>query len=81
MPIHSRLKITGKVAIPDMTTFLKKSEVDIKNLTITKVEWAGRCVTLGFSLSDGQSVKAGPTPGFNESHIFNPAKKITRVEV
>jgi hypothetical protein len=37
--------------------------------------------SLGFSLSDGQSCKAGTYKDFDESHIFDPSRKITKVEV
>ena len=43
------------------------------------VEWNG-CETLGFTLNDGQSCKTLYTE-FNNSYIFHPNKKITRVEV
>ena len=36
--------------------------------------------TLGLTLTDGESVKAG-NKDFNHSHIFDSAKKITKVEV
>ena len=35
---------------------------------------------LGFTLGDGQSCKAGTKNNFNFNHVFDPSKKITRIE-
>jgi hypothetical protein len=67
------------VSIPDMTPFAVKSLQDIKNLKITKVEWTSS--SLFITLIDGQTCRAGTKYFWCESHIFDPFKKITRVEV
>ena len=51
----------------------------LRNLTITQVYWHGN-LTIGLQLSDGQTCKAGDRDFIN-SHIFDPVKKITKVEV
>ena len=67
----------GTVYFPDMSTLAQKSWHDLRNLAIARVEWNSG---LGIALSDGQSYKLGPG-NFTDSHTFDPAKKITRVEV
>ena len=52
-----------------------KSLETFKNLRITQVKW-NKSATLGFTLSDGQSCKAGKLD-FKRTHNFNPTKKIT----
>ena len=36
--------------------------------------------TFGFTLNDGQSYRAETEQGFNKSHTFDPAKKITKIQ-
>ena len=49
-----------------------------EQLSISKVKW-NDIYTLGFTLKNGQTVRAG-TRNFTNSYTFNPKKKITRVE-
>ena len=61
----------------------EKSVQELRKLRITKVEWHS-IRTLQFTLSDGQSCKTDTsefTSEMTDSHIFDPTKKITRVEV
>jgi hypothetical protein len=67
------------VKIPDDAKLAKKSMIELKNLSIKEVFWAGN-VTFGFVLSDFQGCKAG-NYHFDQSYSFNPKEKITRVEV
>ena len=71
-------KFLGTLSIPNMTKIGDKSWEELKNLTITQVEW-DKEARLGFTLNDGQKIKIG-TKDFDESHTFDPTKKITRIE-
>ena len=51
----------------------------IRNLAITKVQW--NCnYTLGFTLSDGKTCRAGTSFDFNRRYVFKQSKKITKIE-
>ena len=52
---------------------------ELRNLTITQVQWYGNIVSLGFTLSDGKNCRAGTSYDFNRSHVFDPSKKITKI--
>ncbi len=72
--------ITGTVVLSDMLSLAKRSLEELRKLRIIKVKWIGIATySLGFTLSDGQTCKAGRN-GFSERHTFDPAKKITKVE-
>ena len=70
---------TCSLLIPDLTMLRDKSWQELRNLKINQVQWSGFIHTIGFTLSDDQSCKAG-TRDFNQSHTFDPTKKITRIE-
>ena len=53
---------------------------ELRNLTITKILWIGN-LALFLTLSDGQTCKVGHRLDFKGSYSFDPAKKITKVEV
>ena len=55
------------------------SPQQLRKLTITQVQWSNR-FKIGFALSDGQNCKFGGIYELNKGHVFDPAKKITRVE-
>ena len=71
--------LISKVIFPDMSTLAKQNRQELKNLIITQVHWDKNC-SLGLTLNDDKSCKAG-TVVCNNSHTFDPTKKITRVEV
>ncbi len=64
--------------IPNMAE-INKSMRDLRNLTFMKVEWYG-LLALSITLNDGQTCKAGANIEVNESHTFDRAKKITKIE-
>ena len=66
------------VSVPDMPTLVSKSVQELNNLTITQVKWF-TFYSFGFTLNDGQSCEV-VRYAFDKSHIFDPTKKITRVE-
>ena len=51
----------------------------LRKLTLNEVNWYKPGHAIKFKLSDGQTCKAGDYKCWN-SHIFDPAKKITRIE-
>ena len=53
-----------------MPTLAKKSWQELGNLAITQVKWKFTA-TLGFTLSDGKTCKAGTSNDFNDSHVFD----------
>ena len=69
----------GTFSFPDMPTLTHLSWQELRNLTITQVKWNG-ALTIGFTISDSQSCKAGKE-NFINSHSFDQTKKITKVEV
>ncbi len=60
-----------------MTTLEDLTLEELRNLGITQVEFCD-LQTLCFTLSNGQTCKAG-THGFQKRHNFDPSKKITKV--
>ena len=71
--------ITGHVMVPDQARFVDKTLEEIKDLRISQVQWyANR--TLGFTLTDEQSCKTGTYRDIKDSHVFNPTKKITKID-
>jgi hypothetical protein len=71
--------VTHTVTIPEISTLANKRIEELRNLTISKVHW-NTIYTLGITLSDGKTCKAGTKYDYKDSHSFNPAKKITRIE-
>jgi hypothetical protein len=63
-----------------MLTLKNKSLEELINLHLTYVKWRTN-ITLGFILSNNESCIAGSAQEVNMSHIFDPKKKITKVEV
>ena len=70
--------ISTRITVPNMSKIIHKSFQELRNLQITKVEWCDK-LFLGFTLSDGQTCNAGQY-NFNQSHVFDPAKKTTCIE-
>ena len=66
------------MSAPDMPSLANMSVKNLRNLTITQVEW-NNYYSIAFTLSDGQKCKAGSF-SFLDCHTFNPSKKITRIE-
>ena len=63
-----------------MLDIASKTLHELRNLSITKVQWC--CyLTLGFTQSDGQNCQAGTKYAYDQSHTFDPAKKITKIIV
>ena len=54
-----------------------KTYQELRSLTITQVQWI-ECYSIGFTLSDGQTYRVG-TLDCEDSHTFDPQKKITKV--
>ena len=79
IPLNVVNLVSSTMSFPDEQKLAGKSFKELCNLAFQKVQWCGNA-TLGFVLNDGQSCKAGKED-FNESHTFNPTKKITKVEV
>ena len=72
-------EVISTVTVPDVRKLGEKCLEEIRNLTIIQVQWHYHA-TLGFTLNDAQSCKAG-SYNFDECYSFDPAKKITRIEV
>ena len=51
---------------------------ELGNLAITQVQW-NSIETLGFTLNDGKTCRAGKTKNFNYTHNFKQSKKITKI--
>ena len=65
--------------LPDVEKLASKNLKDLRNLTISQVRW--RYIdSFEFTLTDGLSAKCQYPVVPYESHTFNPAKKITRIE-
>ena len=69
------------VSIPNMLEIGNKSVHELRSLIITEMKWSSLfgLWSLGFTLNNRQTCKSG-IASFNDSHSFNPTKKITRVE-
>ena len=80
IPTKAVNSVTGTSSIPDMTTLTDQSLSQLRNMTITQLQWMdGHLLTFGLTLNDGQTCKAGPSD-FNKSHKFDPANKITKIK-
>ena len=79
--VNSYEAVTGKIVFPDMNRIRGMTLEQLVNLSITKVQWTQDNVhVLGFTLSDGQTCKAG-TYDYNGNFDFPADKKIVKVEV
>ena len=79
-------------SIPNMLQIAAMSARQLGTLTITQVKWRQNSLKLiSFTLSDGQTCTAGtfyvnnygetiPDDKLDQSHTFDPAKKITKIE-
>ena len=67
------------VSLPEIAILGNKSVQALRNLQISQVQWLKNLYTLSFTLNDVQIGKAGKD-NLTESHTFDPAKKITRVQ-
>ena len=65
--------------VPNMLTFANKNVEKLRKFRIDRVFWSGS-YTVGISLNDGQRCDAGAKLGYTQVHIFDPTKKITKVE-
>ena len=73
--------VTGKVIFPDMALIRTMTLDQLTKLTITKVQWyQDYCHILGFTMSDGQTCKAGTNCDYNNSFDFCADIKIVKVE-
>ena len=69
------------MGVPDMPTLENKNVSELRNLTVTQIKWS-KPDALSLTLSDDQSCEARRRfGGFTDSHTFDPAKKITKIEV
>ena len=80
------------VSIPNMLEIGNKSVHELRSLIITEMKWSSLfgLWSLGFTLNNGQSCRAGRNPDpdrlgldpykFAHSHTFDPTKKITKIE-
>ena len=79
--VATNANITGMVAVPDIAKLKDKSLEELRNLGIHQVQWeSSGLLTLGFTLTDGESCKSGATRDFECSHTFDQSKKITRIK-
>ena len=62
-----------------MSTLTKKSAKELRNLAIASVQFYSTLI-IGFTLTDGQSIRAGTKYNFDQSHTFDRAIKITKIE-
>ena len=73
-------KVVYNKTIPDVETLTSLSLQELRNLTISKCSWYGVITTLDFALNNGQSLRSGKKYNFGKSHIFDPIKKISRIQ-
>ncbi len=74
--------VVGAMRVPEvqeLANFTVKELINLTNLTIKKVEWY-KCITLSFTLSNGEYCTAGSSDKVDRNHTFDPNKKITKVE-
>ena len=50
--------VTSSLTVPDMAEIAEKVLQELRDLTISQVEWFG-CLKFGVTLSDGQSCYSG----------------------
>ena len=78
IPTEGVLYVKGTVNLLDMPTLAKMNLQELGNLSIRQVQW-NVYSTLGFTLSDGQTCRAGTSWDFVNSHVFDQSKKITKI--
>ena len=71
--------VIGTLLSPEMTRLEENSWQELRNLTITQVQWDG-VETIGFTINDSQDCKVGPDD-FEATHTFDPSKKISKIVV
>ena len=71
------MNVKGSVTIPDLKMIA--SFEDLKKLRISHVGWYFN-IKFGLRLNDGQYVESGFYHDFSDRHLFDPVKKITRIE-
>ena len=81
--LGTRTAATGKVVFPDMDRVKAMTLKQLTYLSIAKVQSHQSDVlyTLGFTLSDKQTCKAGTLREYNKSYDFPPDQKIVKVDV
>ena len=72
--------VKGRVIAPNIRTLTEKRFKELRNLTITQVQWTDSLSTLGFTLSDNKTCNAGRF-SFHHNHTFDPTKKITSIQI
>ena len=78
--IHAVLEVTSTVCVPDEQKLARMSAYQLRNHTITQVEWYPQSTYI-FTFFDGQSCRGGKKYYTDYRTIFTPSKKITKVEV
>ena len=63
-----------------MKILANKSFKELSSMKIKQLHWTKDLSALGFTLDNGQSVKAGKNL-FPGKYTFDPTKKITKIEV
>ncbi len=71
---------TDILNVPNLTLIEEKTLEELKSLSITKIHW-NKTATLGFTLSNGETYRAGTRFSFSSSHNLDPTKKITKIDV
>ena len=72
------LLVKSTVNAPKMLDIANKSVLELRSLKISQVQWWSNG-TLGFTLNDGQSCKAGTFSDLIKTHVFS--EKINKIEV
>ena len=74
--------VTGKIVFPDIKQLEKKTLEELKQLRITKIStYNAAFVTCGFTLSDGQSCRAGKDYDFSNHYEIDQTKRLRKIEV
>lgn len=79
IPYNVIAEVTGTVQVSDMETLVNKSYEELRSLKIDRITWNFPKM-LGFVLTDGQNCLSGPCEPTNIIHMFDPSKKITKIE-
>ena len=66
------------MSAPDLTKLANKNLKELNSLALEEIQW-NDMFALRLNLNDGQSCKVGSNE-LEESHIFEPTKKITSIE-
>ena len=74
--------VTGKIVFPDINQLENKTLEELKQLRITKVStYHANFVTCAFTLSDGQSCRAGKNYDFNNHYEIDQTKRLRKIEI